>query len=193
MKIRLNVATQPLESHRRFIVGAAVAGALGLIVLVLLSVSVLHTWRRNSGQRALISGYENQLAQMRGQQQTLRTFFDSPKTKTVIDRAAFLNSLIDQRSFPWTKIFTDLETVLPAGVRVLSIAPKMEKGQVDVKLVVGALSDQSKLEFLDRLQKSPAFSNVRVNAYSQKTTPDGQDEVDVQLEAIYSGAAGKAE
>jgi Tfp pilus assembly protein PilN len=193
MKIRLNVATRPFESHRRFIAGAAVVGAVGLVVLVLLSISVLSTWRRNSGERARIAAYENQLAQMHGRQQALHSFFTSPKTKTVIDRAAFLNTLIDQRSFPWTKIFTDLEKVLPAGVRVLSIAPKMEKGQVDVKLVVGATSDKSKLIFLDRLQKSPAFSNIRVSAYTQKTSSTGKDEVDVQLEAVYSGAAGAQE
>lgn len=187
MKIRLNVATQPFESHRRFLAGAAIAGALGLLALVLLSGSVIATWRHNSGERERIAAYEAQLSAMRGRRQMLASFFSNPKTKTVVDRATFLNSLIDQRSFPWTKIFLDLEKVLPEGVRVLSIAPKMENGRVDVKLVIGALDDRSKLAFLDQLQKSPAFSDVRVNAETPKTTSSGKNEEDVQLEAIYSG------
>lgn len=188
MKVRLNVATQPLESHRRFVAGAAVLAVLGLAALVLLSTSVYRTWRQNRGERATISQYQDQLVSMRVERQQLAAFFNSSKTKTVMDRSAFLNSLIDQRSFPWTKIFTDLEKVLPAGVRVVSIEPKMQNGQVDVKLVVGAMNDKSKIRFLDALQSSPAFSGIRVNAETRATGDEGSDHVDVDLNAVYSGA-----
>lgn len=187
MKIRLNVATRPLESHRRFVAGAVLAGAAGILALVLLSSSVLVTWRHNSGQRAQIAAYQSQLAQMEVERNSLAAFFSSPKTKTVVDRAAFLNSLIDQRSFPWTNIFTDLEKVLPAGVRVRSIAPKMQKGRVNVKLVVGATSDKSKVAFLQALQASPAFSHVQVDSETRAKQTGSKDQVDVDLEAVYSG------
>jgi Tfp pilus assembly protein PilN len=190
MKIRLNVATRPLESHRRFIASATLAGAAGLVALLFLALSVFSTWRRNRGQREQIAAYEAQLERMSVERQTLAAYFDSPNTKTVIDRAAFLNSLIDQRSFPWTKIFTDLEKVLPAGVRVVSIAPKMEHGRVDVSLVVGADSDKSKIAFLESLQSSPAFSQVQVNSETQTGQSSGQDQVDVDLQAVYSGGEG---
>jgi Tfp pilus assembly protein PilN len=189
MKIRLNVATQPLESHRRFLAGATALGVVGLVLLVLLSTSVYHSWRQNRGERETIDRYQNQLASMGAERQQLAVFFNSSKTKTVMDRAAFLNSLIDQRSFPWTKIFTDLEKVLPPGVRVVSIAPKMENGQVDVKLVVGAASDKNKIDFLDALQSSPAFSQIRVNSETRATGTEGPDQVDLDLDAVYSGAA----
>jgi Tfp pilus assembly protein PilN len=189
MKIRLNVATRPLQGHRRFVAEAAVAGALGLGALLVLSVGVYHTWRQNRGERAQISHYQAHLRQLHAERVQLAAFFQSPKTKTVMDRAAFLNSLIDQRSFPWTKIFTDLEKVLPAGVRVVSIAPKMQNGQVDVKLVVGAMSDKSKIAFLQALQSSSAFSQIRVNAETRASQTTGTDVVEVELEALYSGAA----
>lgn len=192
MKIRLNVATQPLESHRRFLAGATVLAVVGLLLLVVLSTSVYRTWRRNSGERATIERYQSQLVAMHGERQQLAAFFDSEKTKTVMDRAAFLNSLIDQRSFPWTKIFTDLEKVLPAGVRVVSIEPKMQNGQVYVKLVVGAADDKSKIRFLDALQSSSAFSQIRVNAETRATGNENADRVDVDLDAVYSGAAAPA-
>jgi Tfp pilus assembly protein PilN len=188
MKVRLNVAIQPLESHRRFIAEATALGVVGLAALVLLSTSVYRTWRHNRGERATISHYQNQILAMSAERQELAAYFNSAKTKTVMDRAAFLNSLIDQRSFPWTKIFTDLEKVLPPGVRVVSIAPKMQNGQVDVKLVVGASSDKGKIDFLDALQASPAFSQVRVNSETRATENEGTDQVDVDLDAVYSGA-----
>jgi type IV pilus assembly protein PilN len=187
MKIRLNVATRPLESHRRFIAGAMLAGAAALVALLFLASSVVSTWRRNRGQRAQIAAYEARLERMSIERQSLAAYFDSPNTKTVIDRAAFLNSLIDQRSFPWTKIFTDLEKVLPDGVSVVSIAPKMEDGRVNVSLVVSADSDKTKIEFLEALQSSPAFSQVQVNSETRTQQSGGQDHVDVDLEAVYSG------
>jgi type IV pilus assembly protein PilN len=187
MKIRLNVATRPLESHRRFIAGAMLAGGAALVALLFLASSVVSTWRRNRGQRAQIAAYEARLERMSIERQSLAAYFDSPNTKTVIDRAAFLNSLIDQRSFPWTKIFTDLEKVLPDGVSVVSIAPKMEDGRVNVSLVVSADSDKSKIEFLEALQSSPAFSQVQVNSETRTQQSGGQDQVDVDLEAVYSG------
>lgn len=193
MKIRLNVATEPLESHRRFLAGATVLAVVGLALLVLLSSSVYRSLQRNRGERATIAGYESQLVSMRAEREQLAAFFGSPKTRTVMDRAAFLNSLIDQRSFPWTKIFTDLERVLPAGVRVVSIEPKMKNGRVDVKLVVGAVNDKSKVDFLEALQHSPAFSGIRVNTETLANNTEGPDRVDVDLDAVYSGAASSSD
>lgn len=188
MKIRLNVATRPLESHRRFLAGAALAGVAGIAALLLLASSVIATSRRNSGQRARIAGYESRLDQLRVERDQLAAYFGSANTKTVMGRAEFLNSLIDQRSFPWTTIFTDLERVLPDGVRVISIAPKMQNGQVDVTLVVGAESSQSEIAFLQALQSSPAFSQVQVSSEKQVAgQPGSLDQVDVELQAVYSG------
>ncbi|HEV2386342.1 MAG TPA: hypothetical protein VGS20_03705 [Candidatus Acidoferrales bacterium] len=188
MKIRLNVATRPLQTHRRFVAEAVVAGAAGLILLVVLSTGVLAAWRENRGQREEISRYQSELAQIGAERQQLAAYFNTPRTRTVMDRAAFLNSLIDQRSFPWTKIFTDLEKVLPAGVRVISIAPQMENGELDVKLVVGASTDKSKIDFLNALQQSPAFSRIQVMSETRAAGSGVPDEVDVELDALYSGA-----
>jgi Tfp pilus assembly protein PilN len=189
MKIRLNVATRPLESHRRFVAGAALAGFVGIAALLLLASTVVSTWRKNRGQRAQIAGYEARLSQLEVEQGRLAAYFGSPKTKTVMDRAEFLNSLIDQRTFPWTTIFTDLEKTLPAGVRVISIAPKMEHGQVDVTLVIGAEGNKNEIAFLQALQSSAAFSHVQVSSEKQAVNqPGSTDQVDVELQAVYSGA-----
>lgn len=189
MKIRLNVATRPLEGHRRFVAGAAIAAAVGVGALLLLSTSVYRTWLENRGERAEIAGYQQELASLRREQVQLSSFFDSPQTKTVVDRAAFLNSLIDERSFPWTKIFVDLEKALPPGVRVISIAPKMDGGQVDVKLEVGATGDKSLNDFLSALQTSTVFTNLQVIAVTPATQTGSTDVKEAQLDVIYAGAA----
>lgn len=186
MKVRLNLATVPLESHRRFLVGAVLAGTVGLAGLLWFSYDVARTWRANRAERAEIARYQERLERMSEERQQLAGFFAAPKTREVMDRAAFINSLIDQRSFPWTKIFTDLEQALPPGVRVISIAPKMEKGQVELELVIGAVSDAAKLQFLDALERLPDFSSIQVRAERRTTRPGEADQVELELVAVYS-------
>jgi Tfp pilus assembly protein PilN len=94
--------------------------------------------------------------------------------------------MIQQRSFPWTKIFMDLEQTLPAGVRVITIAPHLENGRVAVRLIIGALSDESKVKFLRALEDSKQFSGIRVNGEKRVDSQTGQpDRVMLELEAWY--------
>jgi Tfp pilus assembly protein PilN len=188
MKIRLNLATKPLENQRRFVVTYGVAGGAALVSLILLSVHVVHVRRADSLIRAQITQTEEDIQSLRQQQESLRTFFGQPSQREKIERAAFLNSLIQQRSFPWTEIFQDLESTLPTGVRLVSISPQLRNGHLEVKLVIGAQSDDGKLQFLKALEKSKSFSEVEVR---QETHPKEQqggfnDRVLMELEAMYS-------
>ena len=46
-----------------------------------------------------------------------------PANAAVLERAHFLNALFLRKSFSWTAVMMDLETVLPTGVQVTSIDP----------------------------------------------------------------------
>jgi Tfp pilus assembly protein PilN len=185
MKVRLNLATAPLENNRRFIAGASLLGALGLAAFLVLSVHTIYTWRVNRAVRAEISNYQNNIHLLEQQQSALRAYFQMPQTRGVTERAAFLNALIEQRSFPWTKVFMDLEHLLPTGVRVVTIAPKMEKGVVEITLVVGAASDEAKLKFLKALEESKEFSGVELKQEQRPNKSNMQDQVLLQLVARY--------
>ncbi len=185
MKLQLNLATAPFENHRRFVVGSSVVGVLGLATLLLLSHSAYRSWRANRDLRNDISRLQGEIRKSEQQQQELYAFFQTPAAKQVLDRSAFLNSMIQQRSFPWTKIFMDLERTLPAGVRVVSISPRLDGGRVAVKLTVGALSDEAKLKFLEALERSKEFSGIQVNEERHPASGATADHVVLQLEAWY--------
>lgn len=162
MKVRLNLATAPLENHRRFLLGASLGGGLALVLLLVLSVQAYRNWRSSSELRAETARLQSELVKFREERRLLEDFFNTPDARRIRDRADFLNGLIQQRSFPWTKIFENLEEKLPAGVRVVSISPKMDQGRVEVKLAVGARSDENKIRFLEALEQSEEFSRVQV-------------------------------
>jgi hypothetical protein len=185
MKLQLNLSTSALENKRPFLAGAGVLGAVGLLTLLLFGHAAYSSWRSNRELRVQIDNWQGQVREYQLRQSALQAYFQQPKSKEILDRAAFLNSLIDDRSFPWTKIFMDLEPTLPAGVRVVNIAPKMVDGRVAVDLTVGASTDEQKLKFLDLLEKSHAFSDIRLKDDRRSDQP-GQDKIQLQLSALYA-------
>jgi Tfp pilus assembly protein PilN len=189
MKVRLNFATAPLENHRRFVFGAVVIGGLALGALALLGVQAWQGWSANRALREDVARLEQQMRAYRQQRSELEKFFKQQETRELLNRAAFLNSLIEQRSFPWTKVFSDLERRLPEGVRVLTIAPQMRDGRVEMKLVVGAASDRGKLEFLKTLEQAPEFSRLHVVGESRPREGGTGDVVVLEIAALYDAAA----
>jgi Tfp pilus assembly protein PilN len=162
MKLTINLATHPLENKRSFLAFAAVVGAIEVFTLVVLSHAAFISWRSSRDLRLEIAGYRSQIHSDLQKQQELRTYFQTPKAAEILNRAAFLNSLIDERGFPWTKVFMDIEQTLPPGVRVVSIAPRLVDNRAKVTLVVGADSDENMVKFLQALEKSNVFSGMEV-------------------------------
>jgi hypothetical protein len=79
----------------------------------------------------------------------------------------------------------DLEQILPPGVRVVSISPKLENGRALVELTIGAASDEGKIKFLETLEKSSVFSGVQVKDEKHSDQP-GSDKVVLNLRAWYA-------
>jgi len=187
MKLRLNIATAPQENNRPFVAGAVLIGAVALIALIILAQQTYVTWQSNIQLRSDTARLQAQILSGQAEQQNLKTYFDRKDVQQVRDRADFLNSLISERTFPWTKIFMDLEKTLPPGVRVVSIAPKLESGRADVEMVIGASSDESKLRFIEAIENSKDFSDVTVDdERTEQKGSAGSDQIVVKLNFWYA-------
>jgi Tfp pilus assembly protein PilN len=186
MKVRLNLATAPLESKRRFAVGASLIGTFGVLGLILLSWNAVSAWKAEKASRTRRGELEREITALQQQRQSLVVFFDQPETVKRRQRAAYLNALIQQRAFPWIKIFMDLEKILPEGVRVMNIEPKLSGDNVQLRFAVGALTDEGKLKFLKTLETSPEFSQIKLLNESSAVRADQTDRVVLELEAQYS-------
>ncbi len=58
-----------------------------------------------------------------------------PKDAAILKQSTFLNGLFQHKAFSWTATMTDLETVLPSGVQVMSIDPIVAPdGHVTIRL-----------------------------------------------------------
>lgn len=191
MNLRLNLATTPQANNRPFIAASALGGAVALAALVMLAHATYSQWQSQHALRAQTAALQQQIRAGEIRQQQLAAYFRGTEAKRTLQRSEFLNSLIDERSFPWTKIFTDLERTLPAGVRVISISPRLDKGRAEVELQVAAQTGESEVQFLRAMESSKMFSGLVVQDIKQPESSNGpgpgeQDAFLVDLTVWYS-------
>jgi len=182
MQVRLNIATKPLESHRRFLVGAGLLAVLGGVIFLALGWHVYSTLRAQEALRHKEEENNNRAALLQRRRKELDDFFAKTENARLKERASFVNGIIDERSFDWTQMFMDLEKLVPVGVHVVTIQPQLEKGHMFVRLTVAATSDESKIKFLHAMENSPAFSNVEL--LSVHSTQSSAEQA-LELHAIY--------
>ncbi len=187
MRVRLNLATKAQETHRRFLVVAGFVAVIAGILFLSLGWHVYSVRNVDARLRAQSEETSRRIAELQAERADLEHFFTQPENAKLHDRAAFLNSLIDGRSFNWTQMFMDLERILPGGVRVVSIEPHQVKGRVEVKLTMGTSSDEAKLKFLRALEASHQFSDIQLDSERQpsKGSAPGEQKI-VELTAVYS-------
>jgi type IV pilus assembly protein PilN len=185
MRIALNLATSPLENNRRFLLTTLTVGVIALAALGVLGTHTVREWRQSRDLRNEISTLQSEINELLAERHDLEEFFKDKDTARKMERAALMNRMIVQRSFGWTKMFTDLEELLPTGVRVVSIEPRMDGDRVEVKLVVGAVSDEEKVKFLEALENSKGFSSVQAVGETRPNRPGESDRVLLELQAYY--------
>ena len=187
MYVRLNLATRPLVGHRPFLVGAAIAALIGSSLFVFLGWRFYALRQADADLRARTEKVQNEMARVYAQRQELDRFFSRPETVGLQDRAKFTAEVIEGSSFNWTQLFMDLEHTLPAGVHVVRIEPRLDKGGAEVSFMVGAANEDAKLKLLKAFEDSKSFSELKLtNEHSGAASQAGADRLTVEFTAVYS-------
>jgi type IV pilus assembly protein PilN len=188
MKVRLNLATRRLETHRRFLAGAGLTAVFAGLAFLGLGWHVYSARKLDAELRARTETMRQEMARLEALRKDLERYFRRKDIAELHDRAAFINTILDARSFNWTLMFMDLERILPGGVRVISIEPKQVGGHVEVKLSVGAINDEAELKFLHALEQSKEFTDVQVQVFHSSGSSESQsgDQKVIQLTTVYS-------
>jgi hypothetical protein len=85
----------------------------------------------------------------------------------------FLNTLLYRKGVSWTKIFADLEKVMPYNVRLISVHPQATaENEVSLDMVVGTESYEPVIEMLKQMENSPLFGETAVHATIPPTQND---------------------
>ena len=158
MKIAINLATQPFRRDRPMLVASgALAIALVALLGVLLSLEYMERGQMSDTRRE-IARLEKQVRQLTVEQTKLDAVLRQPENKEVLERSLFLNALLMRKGISWTRIFEDLEKIVPYNVRVISVRPVVNtQNQISLDMNVGAETAEPFVEMMRRLEDSELF------------------------------------
>jgi type IV pilus assembly protein PilN len=185
MRIDINLANRPYEDSGSVWVrwGGAMA-VLGLITIVLL-YSVVAGWITARKDRILIAERQQQIAERDQEKARAETILNLPENRTTRDRSQFLNDLFRRKAFSWTKVFEDLENVMPARLHVVSIQPAMADNELEIKLVVAGESRERALELVRKMESSQHFHQTQIEQESSQGGQTAGDNVQFDITAVY--------
>ena len=186
MRIDINLATQPYEDSQQLWVrwGSGVA-VIGLFTLMLLYM-VITGWVSARKDRNLIRQREEQIAKRDNEKTKAEVILNLPENRNTRDRSQFLNDLFQRKAFSWTKVFEDLERVMPARLHVVSIHPEMpNENQLQIKLRVAGESHERALELVRKMEGSQRFQQTRIDIENFQSGQTTGDNVEVDITAMY--------
>lgn len=189
MYARLNLATKPLVSHRRFLLSTAVLWIFGGVLFFVLGWHLYTLRKADADFRARVGKIQQEMGHLQEQRSDLQRFYAKEENRNLQERAKFIGEVIEARSFNWTKMFMDLEHTLPPGVHILRISPTLDHGTASVKFTVGGSSQDAKFALLKAFEDSKSFTHIVVaseGAPKQGPT-SGTDVFTAEFSAIYTG------
>src|SRR5262249_53488175 len=153
MRITINLASRPYQDERRFYRNWGSALALSILVTVgLLFIAFRH--HVNSQRHwAQAREAEARLAELTKEEAQARQILAQPENRGTRDRSNFLNAAIMRKSFSWTRLMEDMEKVMPAGLRVVAIAPGVDRNHFILKLDVEGEKRDTAVELLRNMEK----------------------------------------
>jgi Tfp pilus assembly protein PilN len=180
----LNLSTRPFPAYR------LISLALGFVFVVLLVISVWQAWGfvqftsmardiRDDEQTARVE------AESSGRHAAeLKSRLDRPEETAKLNEIGFLNGLIARKELSWTRLFSNLEDMVPESVHLVSLRPDVKDGAVVLSLQIVGRSIADISRFIEALERSPEFENVVVSV-EEKGDPAAATDVNVSLTANY--------
>jgi type IV pilus assembly protein PilN len=165
VRIPINLASDPFRRDRPLLFATAF-GAIALAVGFVILLSLIVTGRSRMGDtRARVAHFNQELTAISTEQARLDATLRQPLNASILERSLLLNTLVERKSVSWTKIFADLEAVLPPNVRIIQVRlPQIDSAnQVLLDMVVGSQSPEPVITFLKQLQASPRFGPATVH------------------------------
>ena len=173
MRITVNLATKPFIELRP----AYKRLRLWMAILFLLAIPLwffTHAERQKAAKAtAKVRAMQGSVQQMQRQEQSYQALMRQPQNAAVLTQSDFLNDLFRRKAFSWTATMTDLETVLPGGVQVMSIDPQVSPdGHVTIRMRVSGARTRA-IDLLKNLEGSKHFASPRLSNEALATANNG--------------------
>ena len=173
MKIAINLASQPFRRDRKMIVASLAVCVLLLITLGGLIRLATQDNEQLADVRREVSLLKQQIQTIATQQAQLDAVIHKPDNETVLERSAFINTLLLRKGVSWNQIFTDLEKTLPYNVKLVRIRPTVnEQGHVVLDMTLASDGPEPAAGAFRKFEDNPLFGATEWKSI----TPPSQSE-----------------
>lgn len=173
MRITVNLASKPFIELRPVYKRLRLWMAILLVLAIPLWVLTHAEQKKAAAATAKVRNMQGSVQQMQRQQQSYQALMREPQNAAVLTQSDFLNDLFRRKAFSWTATMTDLETVLPAGVQVMSIDPQVSAdGHVTIRMRVSGARDRA-IALVKNLEGSKHFASPRLSNEALATSNNG--------------------
>lgn len=158
--IEINLASRPFRNDTPVMVG------LVLLVTVTLGLTAYNSYTYMTADSRLerldqqLTDHQAKMRQFQAEAKRLREELQNVDMATLEPQAQFVNGVLRERNFSWTRLFNAFEEVLPWNVRLLSVRPAFEGADVKIEIDGVAMDHEAYLGLQTALHRSPFFDKV---------------------------------
>lgn len=162
----INLASEPFRRDRPMVL-AGVVGGVALGALLAFQVSVIWINRQSTIEaRSQVATLDERARTMAAEQARLEATLRQTSNARALEESLFFNSLLRRKGISWTRIFADVEGVLPSNVRLVSVRPAVNQfNEIELQMAVASTSTQPVIQMVQRLESSPLFGATLVETW----------------------------
>jgi type IV pilus assembly protein PilN len=189
MRININLASNPYEAAREYtrrltmLVAALAVLTLGLIGYILYQRSHTRGVNRN------IAVAKQEIASLDAEKAQAQAILNRPQNRDIADQSQFLNQLFARKALSWTRVFTEMEKLMPPNIHVVSMKPEFNRdNQLVLHVVVATPARDKAVELVKRMEKSPHFRTPQVvaeNAVGEGAAGPAGGNTQFEIAAVY--------
>jgi len=175
MRIHINLASQPYEVAQSYLRRMTMLIAALGIVGVLLASYIIYQRQYSRGINRQLADVQRQIESLGTEEAQARAILNKPANRVIADQSDFLNQLFARKSLSWTRIFTEMEKIVPADLHVVSMKPEYTKtNDLVLHVIVATDSRDRAVEMVRNMEKSSHLRQAQIVAETVTTNAGDQ-------------------
>ena len=198
MRLNINLATERYEAVRQYLQRIRTLAVLMAVVAAILVGYIVFQRAQTRDIDAKIKKARQELSELNNEKAQAQAILNKPANRGIADQSEFLNELFARKSLSWTRIFSEMERIMPANIHVVSIKPDYTvTNELVVHMVVATDSRDRAVELVKHLEKSSHFRGPQIVAETVTTNSSdqgsGPGNIQFDIASVYVPLTGASE
>lgn len=197
MRLNINLASQPYEVAQTYRQRMTLVITALSVVAALLVGYIVYQRQYSRGIDQQLSDVQRQIQALDNEESQARAILNKPANRVVADQSDFLNQLFARKSLSWTRLFTEMEKIVPPGLHVVSMKPEYTKtNDVVLHVVVATDSRERAVELVRHMEKSTHLRQAQIVAETVTNNTSDQTaggNIQFDIAAVYVPSTAETE